>query len=592
MQRRPLLFLVFFLLIYSLLFNRLEGAVSEWQGEDIEIFYLRVDSVANINLDRAEKMVLTILDLSENLDSNTTKLYIKLAEIYTKKQNYSSAERYFTKALQSKPATYPLSKRIDLFLHLGRVYRKLGDYDQALKSDFKALSNIRKETDPEKYALICNYIGIDHYRYHNYKEAILYFNRSIEIRKKRKDSIGTADCYNNLGMVYDDQGKLEEALTYYQKGLNIYGVLEELDGIAASYNNLAGIYYQKNDFSMAMEYMLKVLNIRRKDGNKRKLSFSLLNTASLYFALKDIEKSIEFNLEGLQLAIEIGAKSQQRIAYKALSDAYLFQENYKNALEFQLLYAKVKDSIFEENKTKAIAEIHTKYETEKKEIENQLLRNENKTKSRNQIFLIGFTIGLIVLILMLIYYLRLRNKNLKQQKALNQVKLSIKEQETKHLQDIVFAEKQINQLQKERYISEIELKNKQLLDSTVCLVNKNEVLGKLKVEINSMDSSFKQKSEIISFINTNIDMDTDWNKFKIEFEEAHPGFFDRLLSSFPELSETYQKLCAFLRIGLSSQEISGLLFVSLSTVNKNRQRLRKKLLLESEANITDFLEKI
>jgi DNA-binding NarL/FixJ family response regulator len=78
----------------------------------------------------------------------------------------------------------------------------------------------------------------------------------------------------------------------------------------------------------------------------------------------------------------------------------------------------------------------------------------------------------------------------------------------------------------------------------------------------------------------------------MDFEEAHPGFFNRLKQDFPDLSETYQKICAFLRIDLTSKEIADLLYVSIAAVNKNRQRLRKKMNLEAEADLNEFLKKI
>ena len=568
-----------------------QSTTLEARGAEIENLLKEADSIAKMKPDSA------VLFLNHWIDNDKYARYefeivAKIGEIYKNKQDYTTSKKYFLKAYEIASKSQNSTFQSETLLELGRISRKLGNYDQALQYDLEALAIIEKEGKQKLYGLVCNYIGIDHYRYHNYEEAILYFNRSIKARKERGDSIGIADCYNNLGMVYDDQGELDKAFATYQKALSIYDNLNELDGIAASYNNMAGIYYQKNDFPKVIEYMSKVLDIRRKDGDKELLSFSLLNTASLYYAIKDIEKSIELNLEGLQLAKEVKAKSQKRRAYKGLSDAYLFMENYKKALEYRLLYEKVKDSIFEENKTKAIAEMHTKYETEKKEIENQLLKTENEKKTRYQIFLVSISAVLIALVLLLVYYLRLRSHSLKQQKELSQIKLTKKEQEIKHLQDMVVAEKQINQLQKENYEAALEHKNKQLMTSTACIVNKNEVLGKLKVEIKAMKSDFKEKSEVLRFINNNIDMDTDWNKFKMDFEAAHPGFFDRLNASFPGLSDTYQKIAAFLRIGLSSQEIADMLFVSIASVNKNRQRLRKKLGLEANADLTQFLENI
>jgi tetratricopeptide (TPR) repeat protein len=393
-------------------------------------------------------------------------------------------------------------------------------------------------------------------------------------------------------MVYDDQGDKAKALSNYKNALSVYEDIHELDGIAAAYNNIAGIYYQQNDFSKVTDYVLKSLDIRKKEGDKRKLSFTFLNIAALYYSMDSIELSIKYNLNGLQLAKQIGAKSQKRIAFKGLSDAYLKKGDFEKAYHYQILYSQVKDSIFEENKTRAIAEMHTKYETNKKEMENLLLKNENKVKSRNQIILIVIVAGLFLLLIMLIYYLRLRSKTHKQQKAIAEIQLAKKEQEKKHLQDKVFAEKQINRLQKEKFTNELVHKNEQLTNSTLSLINKNEVLGNLKKDVKSLDVSHDEKSKIVSYINQNLDMDADWKKFRLDFEEAHPGFFRRLKQDFPDLSETYQKICAFLRIDLTSKEIADLLYVSIAAVNKNRQRLRKKLNLEAEADLNEFLKKL
>jgi DNA-binding CsgD family transcriptional regulator len=73
---------------------------------------------------------------------------------------------------------------------------------------------------------------------------------------------------------------------------------------------------------------------------------------------------------------------------------------------------------------------------------------------------------------------------------------------------------------------------------------------------------------------------------------VHPGFFDRLHNNFPQLTENDIRTSAYLRISLSSREIAGLMNVTLDATNKSRQRLRKKLDLKPEADLTDFLKSI
>ena len=532
------------------------------------------------------------LSMQNQNDENLGRIYLKIASILNKEQFYESSLKYLEKALNPEIQITSGKLLSELNLESGKVHRRLGNYDQAIKYDLNALRLVEQMDDPGKKALIFNYIGIDHYRYHNYTEAVKYFKHSLEIRKQINDSIGIADCWNNLGMVYDDMNKQDSALIFYQKSLDIYKSQNEYDGIAAANNNMAGIYYHRNDLQQVMKLMNKSLEIRRKGKDKRKLSFTLLNTASLYYSQGDMEKSLQLNLEGLQLAEQIGAKSQKKIAYEGLSDVYYALGNYKKAHEYQVLYNQVKDSIFEENKSRAIAEMNIRFETEKKEIENQFLRNENKAKTRNIILLLFLAMVLIALVFLLIYYLRLRNLNLKQQKELTANEISKKEQEKKHLEDKVFAEKQINKLQKDKYESELELKNKQLMSSTLNLVNKNEVLGSIKNRISSLDLAYTDKREVISMINQNLDVDANWKSFRLDFEEVHPGFFNRLNDSYPGLSETYQKICAYLRIDLTSKEIADLMNVSIAAVNKNRQRLRKKLNLPAEANLKEFLSKM
>lgn len=558
----------------------------------VDLTLQKADSLSKSDMDSSISLINTYIDKNNPNKKETFQLYFKAGEINLNNQFYEAAENYFKKTLKVVDKIQNPDNYSSTLIELGRVHRRMGNYETALACDLEALSIIGKTGNKKKIAHIYNSIGLDHYRYKNFNEAILYFTQSLQFREEINDSIGIADSYNNLGMVYDEQGDKEKGLITYKKALKIFDILGELDGQAASYNNIAGIYYQQGQLGKVMEYMLRSLEIRKKEGNRRKISFIHLNIASVYFAMGKLDLAIIFNKTGLELAEQIGAKSQKKIAYQSLSEAYLEKENFEQAFYYHVLYSQVKDSIIEENKVRSMTEMQIKYESEKKEIENFVLKNENQVKSKNQFYLFIIALILVALLLIMFYSFRLRTKSHKQQEAIVNFERSKNLLEKKNLEDKIFAEKQINQLQHQKFVSDLKYKSDQLSNSTLSLINKNEVLSEIKSKVNSLADNGIVVSEIINFINQNLDMDNDWKKIKVEFEETHPQFFTRLHEICPEMSETYEKICSYIRISLTSREIAELLHVSQAAVNKNRQRLRKMLKLKPEADLGDFLKEL
>ena len=81
----------------------------------------------------------------------------------------------------------------------------------------------------------------------------------------------------------------------------------------------------------------------------------------------------------------------------------------------------------------------------------------------------------------------------------------------------------------------------------------------------------------------------DWKRFEVNFKELHEDFFERLLKEFPKLTPKDLKLCAYLKMNLSSKEIAPLMGISLRGVEIHRYRLRKKLQIETSEYLSSFL---
>jgi len=156
-------------------------------------------------------------------------------------------------------------------------------------------------------------------------------------------------------------------------------------------------------------------------------------------------------------------------------------------------------------------------------------------------------------------------------------------------------EKELIELKNQQLLLEVEHQGKELASSTMHIVQKSEKLLSIKDKlkhISQITNDPKIKPEISELIK-NIDSDTlidkDWEKFELYFNNIHTSFTQSLKEKFPNLSANDIKMCAYLRMNLSTKEIAAILNISARGVEISRYRLRKKMELENATNLTDFL---
>ena len=159
-------------------------------------------------------------------------------------------------------------------------------------------------------------------------------------------------------------------------------------------------------------------------------------------------------------------------------------------------------------------------------------------------------------------------------------------------------EKKLIQLEREKLVANMEHKNKELANSTMNLIRKNEVLMELKENISKLMALVKEKividklKTVVAHIDKNIETDNDWDTFETHFDAVHENFLKTLKKKYPMLSPKDMKLCAYLRMNLSTKEIAPLLNISPRGVEISRYRLRKKLSIDRECNLTEFMMEI
>ena len=156
-------------------------------------------------------------------------------------------------------------------------------------------------------------------------------------------------------------------------------------------------------------------------------------------------------------------------------------------------------------------------------------------------------------------------------------------------------EKELIRLRNEKLNAELAFKNQELANATMAIIKKNEFLMELteiiKKQKAELGTRFPDKyySRLIGKIDRNISSMDDWNVFQIHFEKAHEKFLQTLMGRYPQLSHSDLRLCAYLRMNLSSKEIAPLMRISYRGVENHRYKLRKKLGLKKEENLTNFI---
>ncbi|WAC39173.1 triple tyrosine motif-containing protein [Pedobacter sp. SL55] len=173
-----------------------------------------------------------------------------------------------------------------------------------------------------------------------------------------------------------------------------------------------------------------------------------------------------------------------------------------------------------------------------------------------------------------------------------------KEQEEYLKKKTEASEKQIIRLEKEKLQNELAGKSRELANSAMSLVYKNELLQKISQELNKLKDKKDQKPQedqlrkIQKIIDDGMNDERDWNLFENSFNEAHESFFKKLKANHPDLVPNDLKLCAYLRMNMSSKEMASLLNISVRGVEIRRYRLRKKLAVPHDKNLTEFLIEI
>lgn len=182
-----------------------------------------------------------------------------------------------------------------------------------------------------------------------------------------------------------------------------------------------------------------------------------------------------------------------------------------------------------------------------------------------------------------------------------QKELELQEQEKRFEEDAKAKRKEIIELKNQRLQYDLRHKSQELANSTMNIIRKNEMLLEITQNLNKIATSVNEKSDskqvmkqiakMQEQIKQNIEHDNNWKRFAENFDLVYENYLKRLSEQYPKLTISDKKLCAYLKMDLSSKDIAPLLNMSFRSVEMSRYRLRKKMGLERDVNLSEFLQR-
>ncbi|MCE3226332.1 MAG: protein serine/threonine phosphatase [Bacteroidetes bacterium] len=419
---------------------------------------------------------------------------------YFNKDLYSDAINYLERAYNLSIEINDSENQSRALLYLGRSYYELGKYPEAMKFLREQMKLVPVIKDQKDVVTLYNTLAAIYYDQGNLTLAHEYYMKEVKLAEMHDMKTYMAQGYNNLAIVYDAQKKYDKALEYYLKDLKITEQLGDEEDLSLTYNNIGDIYLSMKEYEKArvniekaieiaerlnykyglsvfynslgtyyegvgnkekaLEYYKKDMEWAKKMGNKFNLAISYHALGDFYVGMKRLNEAEEAYLTSLSLGLELKAPDPISTANKGLAKVYELKGDFQKAYKYHVLYKIYYDSLFTLESEKTVAELNTRYESDKMEKTIELLNKEQELKNneikKQKLIRYSFTIGFILMLILAFFVFKSYRIKQKANELLASQKHEIE------LKNNLLQESK-NDLQKQKDL--VDEKQKEILDS-------------------------------------------------------------------------------------------------------------------------------
>lgn len=607
---------------------------------------LRADPVrARLLAEQALELMSECYTDSAEATSCFARSTLMIASCENAQNRYGDIIVWASKALQLFELAQDDIGYAESLLVLGAAYGGKGDYAAALERLHRALDLMVRKGERGATGMIQEDIGRYYWFLGDTKKALEYLFNSLAVAEELQHYRGIALVLMDIGNVYTHTGECTQALEYYLRGLSIItehgaGSWRERAGILM---NMASLLSRLGDYAHALEYYLESLALQEKSGIPVEVGILLGNIGELYREKGEYEQAEKYMLRALKMYEEIDAQGERAFCLADLALLSLLQGDHARALEYGTKSLEL-TGLTGEKRTEMFA-LHTigRVCMEQGEYENALdwlqqalevSRTSADTEGETEI---GLTMGTLCIhqhrfedtLECVRQSLSVAERNGQKPLIVRAHKLLAEAYEhlgntlaaLEHfklyheMEKVIFNEKVENQVQTLKILHEVHevqkeaeiyrLKSEQLKSDVdhmqqdlvmhaLHLAQRTEVLRKTRQELGKVDRSPQRTIRkgirtVMQSLDDALSDEGVWQTFEQQFRQVHSSFIDTLTKLYPDLSATELKVCALIKIKMSSKEISRILNISPRSVDTYRYRIRQKLGLDADTNLAQFV---
>lgn len=314
-------------------------------------------------------------------------------------------------------------------LLIGIAYYLEGNHEEAMRCYLSAMKAFESVNDVRGKIETLNEMGTLEKKNRDLKNSEEHLMEALRLSQSLQDSLMIAHSMNNIGHVFEIKGDLKKAMDYYSVSAIIKENLGRLYDASFNYDNMANVLSKQGKYDEATKYYQKEITIFKKLEDRANYAIAINNLGEMNKMKGDYNKAISFFLQALEVSNAINYKDLSSHIYRMLSETFESQGNYEKAYEYMLSGNALKDSIFNEQRSKQLLDMQTKYETEKKENQIRILRQENELKDfglrQNRLFILGLI--MVVFGLIIVGYLWQTRMKLKQRAEIETTKAALRE---------------------------------------------------------------------------------------------------------------------------------------------------------------------
>lgn len=409
------------------------------------------------------------------------------------------------------------------------------------------------------------------WRVRKYEKSIKYSEKAINVlntsNSEFKDSY-TMTCNNTIALAYHRMGQYDSAFVYYRKALEVENKINNLPWKGIISGNMAQIYFAQENYTAALPLFNLDYNISKEKEIYDNAANSLQWAAKTNLALGDRVIALKQVREAFGLLQKWPSPNYLQNAYNTASEIFKSMGNNDSAYYYAGKYTKLHDSLERTIYQSSISISKLRLNEEKNRYGIGKLQREKEEMVQQRNFIIAGILFLAVIALLLINRQRIKVKY--QQELTRQENLRI-QQENLRIQQ------------------EMESATVQLKMFTENIIEKTNLVEKLEQQLNIKTMSKEEQQLISQLSQQTILTEEDWDKFKFLFEKIFPLFFQRLKNAATDITIAEQRMAALTRLQLIIRQMASMLGISVDSVHKTRQRLRKRFNLGADAYLEEYI---